>query len=204
MEKSFLQCEQVLTTLSDTLDIDKIELISLRDLLGEKVLHLLGLSPKDIEENFTKLLKADELKLNETTQEESETVQTFAQISKQLTENTKGHSWQDISMNHDLPDEIDLKNSLEDIFYNSSGGVLDGIEMPGGITLWNGDKETVGDFVRYILIDMLIVLQTGFYLSSTAYTAEIEAWEKVFFTYISSPLNKTNNYALKGTERYVK
>jgi hypothetical protein len=198
MKSTFLQCEQVVASVSDAFNISENELISLRDSMGEQILYLFKMSSESVTEQLFVLLENVEKESNKSDLSNSAIVQDIIEISKALADETKGYSWKDIDFNRYIPGGRTLAYSLHDIRYAAGMSKLDEIDMPDGDILWNGEKESVGDFVKNILVNMLLTAQAGLYFPSTAYSAEIEAWKKVFFVYINSHLNKITSINLKG------
>lgn len=194
MGSTFLQCEQVVTVVSDAFNISENELTSLRDSVGEQVLHIFKINPETTIEQLLSLLKKEN---NKNDLLDSAIVQDIIEISNALTEETEGYSWNDIDFIRYVPGGRMLSYALHDILYDAGMSRLYEIDIPNGEILWNGEKESVGDFLHIILVNMLMTIQAGFYFPANVYTAELEAWEKVFSAYMDSPLSKITNTITK-------
>lgn len=198
METTFLQCEQVIASFCSAFNLEEREILSLRDSLGERMLQLFDISFEQMKSQLSSLLSEVKEEPGKLDMLDTPAIQDIIFISDSLTENLKDSGWRDVILDYYLQDSKELRSSLDDaIWRGPSMRILQDIDLPNGIILFDGEKEKIADFVRFELVDMLTDIQAGFYLSTTAEPVEIEVWERLFTTYINSPMTKINKFILK-------
>lgn len=198
METTFLQCEQVIASFCSAFNLEEREILSLRDSLGERMLQLFDISFEQMKSQLSSLLSEVKEEPGKLDMLDTPAIQDIIFISNSLTENLKDSGWRDVILDYYLQDSKELRSSLDDtIWREPSMRILQDIDLPNGIILFDGEKEKIADFVRLELVDMLTDIQAGFYLSTTAEPVEIEVWERLFTTYINSPMTKISKSILK-------
>lgn len=198
METTFLQCEQVIASFCSAFNLEEREILSLRDSLGERMLQLFDISFEQMKSQLSSLLSEVKEEPGKLDMLDTPAIQDIIFISNSLTENLKDSGWRDVILDYYLQDSKELRSSLDDtIWREPSMRILQDIDLPNGIILFDGEKEKIADFVRLELADMLTDIQAGFYLSTTAEPVEIEVWERLFTTYINSPMTKISKSILK-------
>lgn len=198
METTFLQCEQVIASFCAAFNLEEREILSLRYSLGERMLQLFDISFEQMKSQLSSLLNEVKEEPGKLDMLDTPAIQDIIFISDSLTENLKDSGWRDVILDYYLQDSKELRSSLDDtIWRGPSMRILQDIDLPNGIILFDGEKEKIADFVRLELVDMLTDIQAGFYLSTTAEPVEIEVWERLFTTYIKSPMAKISRSILK-------